>query len=278
IIAFIREYLIRGFMTSDMVEEVLGISVISNIQEVDEKIMQKEAGTILLHEYIRHKPLSSFAESIRKIRVQAEGVHATTGEGQSVLVTSSVPNEGKTEIATSYAASAANAGNNVVVVDCDFRNPSVAKLFGVDVAQGLGEYLMGSVDLRDLIHKNVRENIDFIGINQIPKSPSDTLKTGKLQKLLDELKQRYQFVIMDTPPLAPVVDTAVIANCVDHIVYVTAWETTPRDVVKSTIKTLDKSKEKIAGIVLNRIDPKRESKYGYYYGYALKNYAKYYDA
>ena len=96
--------------------------------------------------------------------------------------------------------------------------------------------------------------------------------------MLDQLRDRYDLVVMDTPPLAPVVDTVVISKEVDKIVYVTAWEKTPRDVVISAMKTLGDQKEKISGVVLNRINPQREAQYGYYYGYALKNYANYYSA
>ena len=103
-------------------------------------------------------------------------------------------------------------------------------------------------------------------------------KSGRFDALLKDLRREYSLIILDTPPLAPVIDTAVVANYVDNIVYVTAWEKTPRNIVETALKSLKDNREKVSGIVLNRIDIEREASYGHYHGYALKNYAKYYNA
>lgn len=277
-LAFLREHLVSGFMSSEMVEKSLGINVITTIHEMSPVQMKAEAKTDKLHKYVYNKPISLFSEAIRKIRVAVEVDHYKGNIGQVVLVTSSVPNEGKTQISASIAASWANAGQRALIIDCDLRNPSMESTLGAKVQKGIYEFLSGKANFEDIIIRDVDKNIDFIGIKGRSDSPSDLFSLPRFGELMSHLRQIYPLIILDTPPLAPVIDTAVIANHADNIVYVTAWEKTPRKIVVSSLKALEHNKDKISGIVLNRVNVKREAHYGNYYGYAMKNYSKYYTS
>jgi succinoglycan biosynthesis transport protein ExoP len=239
-------------------------------------------------QYILHKPLSAFAESVRRVRVGVEAseslknlIQTTTRKNNVVMITSSVPSEGKTTISTSYALSAAHAGKKVILVDSDFRRPALTKLLHRDIKVGLSEYLSQDIPLSDVIYKTDLNGLDFIGIKECPNYPTDLLKTEKSAELFKFLRQNYDLVLIDTPPLAAVIDGRVIADFVDDIVYVTAWEATPRKVVLESLSVLPQHlREKIVGLVLNKVDIHKDSKYGYEYGYgySMKKYASYYQS
>ncbi len=277
LIAFLQEYLITGFMIADDVENVTGLPVISNLEDLSLKTLKSSGNGEELFRYVLAKPLSSMAESVRKIRVAVDAepdIHSF--RPKVIMVTSSVPNEGKTGVTLACAASAANAGLKVLVIDADFRNPSIAKaIVGVnEVRKGLGEYLLGQCDIYSIINRQAVTNIDYIGVNAIPRSPSDTLKNGILEATLQKLRAEYDVIFIDTPPLAPVVDSRVIADMADKIIYIVRWQKTPRETVKSTIRSLHNNHNKIVGIAFNRVNLSKESQYGYGYGYSMANYSK----
>ena len=278
LLACVREFLITGFMTAEAVEKETGFPVIVSLEDMPLAVLQKTSYEASLFKYILKKPFSSIAEAVRKIRVAIDAPDAQVIFPKIVMFVSSLPDEGKTSLTLACAASAANAGAKVLVIDADFRNPNVTENLtgrGV-VSQGLGELLSGQCDLEAVINYEVIENVDFIGVSAVPKSPSDILKNGVLDKALERLKERYDLILIDTPPLHLVADGPVIAESVEKIVFVTLWEKTPRSVVVGAIKALERNTHKIVGIALNRVNLRKESSYGSYHTYNAKKYSKNY--
>ncbi len=288
VVVAVRDALVKGYLKAEQLQQDTGFNVISSVMRLTPKNLKIDGKAVNVHQYIINKPLSAFAEALRRIRVGVEAsenlkniTQMQDGKNNIVMVTSSVPSEGKTTISTTYALSAALSGKRVALIDSDFRRPALTKLLNPNIQAGLAEYLEKDIPLSDIIYKTEFNGLDFIGIKHCPNYPTDLLKTGKCRALFEFLRNNYDLVLVDTPPLAAVIDGRVIADFVDNIVYVTAWEMTPRKIVLEALNVLPQNlKDKIVGLVLNKIDVTKDEKYGYEYGYgySLKKYASYYES
>jgi succinoglycan biosynthesis transport protein ExoP len=192
------------------------------------------------------------------------------------MVTSAMPGEGKTTIATSLALSAASSGISTLLIDSDLRKPALSKSFGLLKIPGLVEFLAGTTPLQEIIRKDKSSGLFIVGVGSTTaQSPPDLLGSHKMQELIAALREVYDFIVIDTPPLGPVIDSAVIAGLVDKVVLVTRWGETPREMVMSCLQKIG-SERKIAGVALNMIDESQASRYGRYSYYGQKYYGKYY--
>lgn len=283
-IAMLREALIKGYIRAEDLQKDTGLNVLSSIMHLS----ADELSGKTVHEYMHKKPLSAFSESIRRIRVSIEAnenlkkiTSPNLTDNNIVMVTSSVPSEGKTTIASCYALSAAISGKKVILIDTDFRRPALSKMIHKDICAGLTEYLSGKVTKQEIIHKTNFERLDMIGIKDCPNNPTDLLKSDTAFGLLQSLSKEYDLVLLDTPPLSAVVDGRVLADYVHDIVYVSAWESTPRQIINQALNSLPNGlKNKVAGFILNKIDVTKDLHYGdeYGYGYSMQKYAGYYES
>jgi exopolysaccharide/PEP-CTERM locus tyrosine autokinase len=190
---------------------------------------------------------------------------------RSIMVTSAVPGEGKSFVAANLAVNMAqNIEDNVLLMDCDLRRPSMHKMFGLGRVKGLSEHLANGNKIPDLLIKTGFGKLSILSSGAPPHNPSEVLSSTKMAKLLDELKTRYQdrYLIIESPPpmLAP--ETSAIAKQVDAIIVVVKFGSTPMDAVEELIDNL--GKEKIIGAVINRFDARTSRYYGY------RKYGKYY--
>ena len=191
---------------------------------------------------------------------------------RSLMVTSAVPGEGKSFIASNLAVNLAqNIAEYVLLVDCDLRRPSIHRRFGFGKVKGLSEHLSNGTELFNLLLKTVVEKLTLLPAGQPPLNPSEILSSAKMADLIDELKSRYddRYLIFDSPPplLAP--ETSALAKRVDGIIVVIKYGDTSFKLVEQMIDDL--GEEKILGVVLNRFN---SHTFGYYYGY--RKYSKYY--
>ena len=204
------------------------------------------------------------AEAYRLLRAQILQRAREKG-GNTLMVTSSVPGEGKTLTAINLAFAVAKEFNQtVLLVDCDLRQQKVYRMLGIRSEKGLVDYLLDRSPLEDLILWPGVEKITLISGGQTLKGSSELLGSPKMKGLVQELKTRYpdRFVIFDLPPVLSAADALVFAPLVDHVVLVVQAGKTPLPEVKKALEILPK--EKILGIVLNRNEDVRKS---YYYGY-----------
>jgi len=172
-------------------------------------------------------PKSPVAEAYRSIRtnLQFSGVDK---EMKVVEVTSAVPNEGKSTVIASLAIVLAQAGKRVLLLDCDFRNPTQHKLFGLH-NKGLTNYMANGDDYSTFIHHVEQENLDIILSGPVAPNPSEMLMSNKMQALLDKARTEYDYVLIDTPPIMPVTDAAVLGAKVDGVMIVIASGTDNRN-------------------------------------------------
>jgi protein-tyrosine kinase len=191
---------------------------------------------------------------------------------KSLLVTSAVPGEGKTFIASNLAVNVAqNIAEYVLLVDCDLRRPRMHKMFGFNQTKGLSDHLSDGIGLSDLLLKTVVDKLTLLPAGTPPLNPSEILSSAKMANLIDEVQTRYddRYLIIDSPPpmLAP--ETSAIAKRVDGIIIVIKYGDTPLRLIEQMMESLDK--EKIIGAVINRFAAHTSGYYGY------KKYHKYYQ-
>jgi exopolysaccharide/PEP-CTERM locus tyrosine autokinase len=192
---------------------------------------------------------------------------------KTIMVTSAVPDEGKSFVASNLAvAFSQGVDEHVLLMDCDLRLPMVHRIFGFeDNLSGLSEVLSGEKDLKDVFVKTDINKLTLMTGGRLPSNPTELLSSGRMKNLLNEVKSRYQdrYIIIDSPPPLLASETIAISRQVDGIIIVVKHEGTPRNQVKEMVELFDR--EKIIGIVVNRYDVRLSRYYGYgkygsYYG------------
>ncbi len=217
-------------------------------------------------------PKSVISESFRTLRTNIQYSNIDD-EIKSLLITSSVPEEGKSTIAANLAISTGYTGKRILIIDCDLRKPTMHKKFGISNLKGLTNALIGETQLKEVIYRGGElETLHILTSGPIPPNPSELLGSKKMQDLLGSLKDEYDMVIIDSPPVGLVTDAAILSTKVDGVLLVTAAGKTEIEVIKRSQGLLEKVKANIIGVILNKVDIKGKSyyKYGYheYYGEA----------
>jgi polysaccharide biosynthesis transport protein len=287
------DFLDRGFRTSIQIESILDLACIALIplqKKPENKTENRRAPSITgpsarlisneadIASIVVEQPFSRFAEAIRTIKLAADlnGVGATN---RVVGLTSAMPNEGKSTIAAALAHSIAQAGGRVILVDCDLRNPSVSRALAPSASAGILEVLSGKVSLDEALCKGPFLNMAFLPVLSEVRiaHSSEVLTSSAMKKLFEKLRYSYDYVIVDLPPLAPLVDVRATTHFVDSYVLVVEWGRTYTAIVKHALTTAPHVYEKILGAVLNKVDMKALSLYDGNQGryYHSKAYARY---
>lgn len=220
-------------------------------------------------------PKSPVSETFRTLRTNIQFMN-TNNQLKTLLITSTLPGEGKSWVASNLAITFAQAGKKVVLIDADMRKGRQYTIFEVSPRPGLSNYLSGidskseenSMDeIIDYIQETEVKNLYVISAGNIPPNPSELLITPKMVNLLDKLKQVSDIVIIDATPCELVTDSVILSRLVDSTVIVTAHKQTKKDTLQKIVTNIQNVGGKIAGIVLNKI-PVSAKKYeqSYYYG------------
>ena len=262
VIAFLLEHLDNGFRTADRIEQALGIPCFGYVPAIRSGL---EA-----HKLVVEQPLCAYAEALRSIRT-ALRFSNVDHPPKVILVTSSVPNEGKTTFAASLARSVARSGGRALLIDCDLRHPSIGPLFEVPRGPGLVSYFKGKSDFARLIHVDVSSRLHYITAEEGTANPQDLLGSQHMRDVLEKLRFAYDLIVLDAPPILAVSDSIVLSHLVDATLFMIQWEKTPRQVAVGALKLLQTQGTGLAGAVLSRVDVRRHAKYGYgdaayYYG------------
>lgn len=212
---------------------------------------------------VEKKPQSIAAEAYRTLRTNIQ-YSSFDKEIRTMVVTSSEPGEGKSTTAGNMALSFAQSEKSVILIDCDLRKPSLHRKFKISNLVGLSDVLIGKEKINDAINK-YNENLHILTSGKLPPNPSEMLGSKAMARLLEELKERYDIIILDTAPLHAVTDAQILSTKVDGTILVVRAEKTKRDSVKQAKALLDKVGANILGTVLNGVENTRK-KYYYYYG------------
>lgn len=204
------------------------------------------------------------AESFRQLRTNLQFANVG-GHAKTVVVTSSLPGEGKSTTATNLAIAMSEAGNSVCLIDADLRRPMVGEYLGLDRNVGLTSALVGDVDVDDVLQPWGHDNLFVLTSGQIPPNPSELLGSEEMENLLGRLGQVFDAIIIDAPPLLPVTDAAVLSQFVGGVVVVVGAQKTRTQDLQKALETLNLVGAKVLGVVLNRIQMKSRDAYAYSY-------------
>lgn len=273
-LAFLYENFIGGFTSEEQAASVLKVPVATSIPRV-----KGQANGLSVSDLVVTSPLSMYSEAIRRIRSTTDQilrrVEAGKGRARVVMVASSTPNEGKTTISLSLARSYAQAGHRVLLVDCDLRKPSVHRHLGLERSEGLYEFLNNEGEILTSINSIVSQDPQtsatvIVGARQ-SMAPTDQLLSGTaFPRLIDAARNVFDIVILDTPPLGPVVDGLYLASHADAVVFVTRFATTSQAEARRCLARLEDTLGSADSIVavINQQDSSTNrylKKYGGYY-------------
>ena len=183
------------------------------------------------------------------------------------MVTSSLPQEGKSFISANLSQAFCQMNERIVLIDMDMRRPKTHKAFNFDLKPGLSDFLAGSLTSDAIIRKTLVSNLSVITAGTIPPNPSELLLSGKIHVLLDELRAKYDRIIIDSPPVLSVPDTSILASIADGAVLVIRGAYTRLEAVVKAKQKILESKGKIIGVIVNNIRPEKEDSYYYYHYY-----------
>lgn len=209
-------------------------------------------------------PQSQRAESFRQLRTNLQFANVS-GQANSVLVTSSLPGEGKSTTATNLAIAMAEAGQTVCLVDADLRRPMVGDYLGLDRTAGLTTALLGHPDLDHLLQPWGADNLYVLTSGQIPPNPSELLGSESMHQLIQRLEASFDAVIIDAPPLLPVTDAAVLSQSVGGVLVVVGVQKIKQQDLEKSLKALELVSAKVLGLVLNLLPAKGPDAYSYSY-------------
>ncbi len=296
-LAFAREYLNTRIKSVEDVDRLLHLPTLGLIPQVSPKELSKcsgyysysgEAKTLArLADGRRSLPadfnigLSAFAlsasaigEAYRQLRTSILLSSSEDARNRIILITSSQPGEGKTTTSFNTAISLAQTGASVLLMDCDLRRPQLQKLFdgsGPDQAfqPGLSRYLSGQCKISDIFTPSPIPYLTLILCGQMPPNPAELLGSQRMRSLLAYAVEKFDYVILDTPPMLSFADATILSAMADSVILVVNCQRSKRDIVKRTCRKLDDTNTRVLGVVLNGMSQEQSSYYGYdYYGYS----------
>ncbi len=258
-LAVARELLDTSVKGADDIAEITTAPVLGNIF-TDENAKRAPSEVLFT--------ATPWAEAFRVLRTNMQYVDVDHDQ-KVIVVTSSLPGEGKSTTAVNLAVTLTQAGQKVALVECDLRRPLIADRLELDPAIGTTSVLIGKVSADDVMQPYADTTLDVMVCGQVPPNPSELLQSHAMEMLLLELRSRYDVVILDAPPLLPVTDAALLATRADGAVVVVSHGRTTRDQLSTAIERLDSVGATTLGVVVNQAPAKKSaSGYGYGYGYA----------
>lgn len=210
-------------------------------------------------------PKSRVAEAVKTIRTNLEFSSADS-ENKKIMITSTAPGEGKSFIAACLAQSYAASGKKVLIIDCDLRRGRQYEIFGVSNNKGLSNVLIS--DLEGVKIQTIKTKLPKVYLlpgGTIPPNPSELLESQKMADVVAMLEKDYDILLFDCPPVVGLSDPLIVTKYVDTTVLVTAYKSTPVDLLKKSVKALEAVNARIAGIIFNRVPTGGNGYYNKYY-------------
>ena len=324
-LAFLLEYMDNTVKTKEEVERLTGLPVVGIIPKMEGKFLGDvkvqmlpssaggdggpptegrpgSGGAVVkklrrryrqqLEQLLKRKitnlpPRSPIIESYRAIRsnIRYASLNGNIGAVKTILITSSLPGEGKSLTATNLAITFARSGVKTALVDCDLHRSKIHYMFNIDKSPGVSEFLTDQVEgetIEEKVSKILKpvdvENLYVIPSGKLPPNPGDLLASDKIDKLIEYLKSKFEMVIFDSPPLGVVSDTSVLATKIDATILIVRAGHTKRPVVAQAKEMLEHLGANVFGTVINELDVKSRRYSDYYYYYSYSKYGRSYYA
>jgi capsular exopolysaccharide synthesis family protein len=272
-LALAREQMNRQIHTRAQLEELLGTNCLAVLPAFASKSwVKKDPGAF--RQISEVAPFSETAEALRYIKVAID-LHPTGGK--VIGVVSALPGEGKTTVAAGFAAFVAKSGGRTLLIDADLRNPSMSKTLGYASAPGLLDMVADKSSFSDLLITDTKHKFDFLpaSAQSKPSNSSDILNSPAMKKMLENARSSYDYILVDLPPILPVVDVRAVAHLFDAFVMVVEWGNTSTDEIVKAVGSSPILSERLLGTVLNKADEPvmrrlegyRDRRYSYYTNY-----------
>jgi len=281
-----REQMDRSLKTPEDVEEKLGATFLGLLPAFEDdrdrvvagkarpsRRRRPEASTLPPELVVHEAPLSGIAEAARSIRTNLMFMNPDRPY-KRLLISSAAPAEGKTTVACSIAIALAQGGQRVCLVDCDLRRPRMHRIFGRSGDAGVTNVIVGDATVDEVAKPTIVQNLWSVPAGPTPPNPADLLHSDRFKKFLNDLSDRFDRVVIDSPPVVPVTDSAIISTLVDGTVFVVRAFATSRHMSRQGLRTLRDVDSPVIGVVLNAVNlSRREYSYSYQYYYHRQGYA-----
>lgn len=258
-IFFVIYYFDRTAKSVEQVEEVLQMPILGSVEET--KNLKDEL-------VVATNPKEIISEQIRTIRTNLQFTSADE-KIKTILITSSIPSEGKSFISSNLATAFAQNNKKVLIVDCDMRKGRINKLFKISNRIGLSNLLAykeeDEENLEDYVFKTKIDNLYVIPRGKVPPNPSELLNSQKTAKLISLLSEIFDYIIFDGPPVNGLSDSLIMSDFVDRTIVVTSLNSAPIELLESTKKMLTNVNAKVAGVIVNKVPRRKGSGKSYYY-------------
>ena len=275
-LAVILERLDSGLRSESEISTELGVSCIGLVPQVAEMDRTRR-----LHQYLVTDPSAAYAEAIRSIAATRQ-MMSPFHPSKIILVTSSLPAEGKTTLAVSLSVCLALLGQRVLLVDLDFKHPSVIHELGGEAGQGILDLLLKNRMPADVIQSIPEVGLDYLPMSRSTFDPLVMFDGDKMQRLLRQLRRNYDYVIIDSPPVLGSTETRLLAAMADENLFVVKWGSTPRELAQNALNLLRRPNRapgqqlRHVSALIAQVDLKKHAHYGYgYAGEYFSNYEKY---
>ena len=268
--AFFLEYLDNSIKTVEELEKIVHIPSLGLIPMVENGATPKTPLETITH----FDPKSQISEAVSHIR-SAIMLSASSSPPQAILVTSCNPQDGKTTSTCNIAIALSRGGRKCVLIDCDMRKPRLHRVFKVSNKRGLTNYLTGSATLEEITKATEIPNLYLIPAGSSPPNPGDLISSEAFRKMIEVLRQQYQQIVIDSPPMIGFADARLLSAVSDGAVLVFKHNRTTREAAKLAVQMLAQNNSHILGSVLAMVQ-KDQMGYGGYYSY-YKYYNKYYE-
>ena len=262
-LVFFLEYLDNTVKSPEDVEQYLGIPLLGIIEKIK---VQVSSSDLIAQEL----PESFIGEAIRSVRTSVM-FSMIDKPKKLIMVTSAVPGEGKTFLASNLAHAIAQTGKNTLLVDTDLRKPRLNEIFSVTRKPGLSNHLIGVGNLESIVKVTSVPDLSIITCGTIPFNPSEILESTLMEKFCGVVREKFDIVVFDTPPAMTVTDAVVLSRNMDGVIITIKSGSTVRNTVKRCLSQLKSSKCEILGAVINNVDNIKGSYYSDYYKYGYSS-------
>jgi capsular exopolysaccharide synthesis family protein len=247
LLVYLFELASSTFRSGDDIRTSLGLPCFALIP----RIKRHALGRLSIEDYAIRKPLSPFAEQLRALRA---GLWLRPSRPRIVAITAARPAEGKTAIALALGRQTAMNGERVIVLDCDLRQPTIGRLMHDGEQSGLFDWLAERATLADIIRKDEVTGMEYIVAGKPDANALGLLMSATMARLLQTLRQDYDFVLLDAPPAQAVTDARIVAGLADATLLCVRWRSTPRSTALNTLEMLEEAHANVVGAVLTHVD------------------------
>lgn len=264
--AFVRDYFDNTIKTPDDIQKK-GVNVLAWIPQIDGLGID---GNKEFEFVVARKPDSIPAEAFRALRTRVLFSKKDKNAIKTLLVTSSAPQEGKTTISVNLAGSFAHSNKKTIIIDCDLRKPRMHNVFRANRYPGFTDYFFGQATFEEILRTSEIPNLNYITAGTIPPNPSEILGSPQMEEFLQKLRDEYDIIMLDSPPIIAVTDSEILSRIVDASILVASANTTEIDLLQKSVELLRHEKNTFIGVLLNNFSYRAGygSYYKYYYYYS----------